>query len=152
MRSVAVSASECRLVLGGRQAKAPPDQLHQFGHGRVRYFWAFVVAVVLFSLGGRLRVYEVYPKIRDPHERESPMVAVAILVVAMALEGFALRTAVRHATPGRGTRTWPRYIREARSPDLPVLLLEDSGALVGLVCALSGVLLTMVTGEPIFDG
>lgn len=152
IHSVADSSNQGLLVLGGRQAKAPPDQLHQFGHGRVRYFWAFVVAVVLFSLGGLFSVYEGYHKIRDPHEIDSPIVAVVILLVAMVLEASALRTAVRHATPGRGTRTWRRYIREARSPELPVLLLEDSGALVGLTCALSGVLLAMLTGEPIFDG
>ena len=141
IHSVADSSNQGLLVLGGRQAKAAPDTLHQFGHGRVRYFWAFVVAVVLFSLGGLFSVYEGYHKIRDPHEIDSPGVAIAILVVAMALEGFALRTAVRHATPHRGKRSWTRYIREARTPELPVLLLEDSGALVGLSCALSGVLL-----------
>src|SRR3954451_2472678 len=99
IHSVADSSNQGLLVLGGRQAKAPPDQLHQFGHGRVRYFWAFVVAVVLFSLGGLFSVYEGYHKIRDPHELESPIVAVVILVAAMLLEGSALRTAVRHATP-----------------------------------------------------
>jgi cation diffusion facilitator family transporter len=152
IHSVADSSNQGLLVLGGRQATAPPDQLHQFGHGRVRYFWAFVVAVVLFSLGGLFSVYEGYHKIHDPHELDSPVVAIAILVVAMVLEGSALRTAVRHATPHRGKRSWRRYIREARTPELPVLLLEDSGALVGLTCALSGVLLATITGEPVFDG
>src|SRR4051812_29849685 len=132
IHSVADSSNQGLLVLGGRQAKAPADELHQFGHGRVRYFWAFVVAVVLFTLGGLFSVYEGYHKIHDPHELESPAVAIAILVVAMVLEGFALRTAARHATPHRGRRTWVRYVRESRSPELPVLLLEDSGALLGL--------------------
>jgi cation diffusion facilitator family transporter len=152
IHSVADSSNQGLLFLGGRQATRRPDELHQFGYGRVRYFWAFVVAVVLFSLGGLFSVYEGYHKIHDPHELESPVVAVGILVVAMVLEGFALRTAIGHARPARGNRTWPRYIREARQPELPVLLLEDSGALIGLACALAGVLLAMITGEPVFDG
>jgi cation diffusion facilitator family transporter len=152
IHSVADSSNQGLLVLGGRQARRPADELHQFGHGRVRFFWAFVVAVVLFSLGGLFSVYEGYHKIHDPHELESPAVAVAILVVAMVLEGFALRTAIGHARPSRGNRTWTRYIRDARSPELPVLLLEDSGALIGLACALVGVVLAMITGEPVFDG
>src|SRR3954471_11996336 len=109
IHSIADSSNQGLLVLGGRQAKQAPDELHQFGHGRVRYFWAFVVAVVLFSLGGLFSVYEGYHKIRDPHELDSPIVAIVILVLAMALEGSALRTAVRHATPHRGKRSWRRY-------------------------------------------
>src|SRR3954470_19036004 len=132
IHSVADSSNQGLLFLGGKQAAKTPDELHQFGHGRVRYFWAFVVAVVLFTLGGVFSIYEGYHKIHDPHELESPAVAIGILVVAMVLESFALRTAVRHATPQRGMRTWRRYIRESRSPELPVLLLEDSGALIGL--------------------
>jgi cation diffusion facilitator family transporter len=152
IHSVADSSNQGLLFLGGRQATQAPDELHQFGHGRVRYFWSFVVAVVLFSLGGLFSVYEGYHKIHDPHELESPAVAIAILVVAFILESFALRTAIKHATPHRGKRSWRRYITESRSPELPVLLLEDSGALIGLACALFGVVLAVITGEPIFDG
>src|SRR3954451_11707477 len=152
IHSVADSSNQGLLFLGGRQAQAPPDELHQFGHGRVRYFWSFVVAVVLFSLGGLFSVYEGYHKIHDPHELDSPAVAIGILLVAFALEAFALRTAIGHARPERGARTWTRYIRESRSPELPVLLLEDSGALIGLACAISGIVLALVTGNPVFDG
>jgi cation diffusion facilitator family transporter len=152
IHSIADSSNQGLLVLGGRQAKQAPDELHQFGHGRVRYFWAFVVAVVLFSLGGLFSVYEGYHKIHDPHEIDSPAIAIGILAVAFVFEAFALRTAVRHATPSRGRRSWPEYIRESRSPELPVLLLEDSGALLGLTCALLGVTLALITGEPVFDG
>jgi cation diffusion facilitator family transporter len=152
IHSVADSSNQGLLFLGGRQAKRAPTELHQFGYGRVRYFWAFVVAVVLFSLGGLFAVYEGYHKIHDPHEIDSPAVAIGILAVAFVLESFALRTAVRHATPQRGNRSWARYVRESRSPELPVLLLEDSGALIGLACALLGVALAVITGEPIFDG
>src|SRR3954454_5446799 len=116
IHSVADSSNQGLLFLGGRQATRAPDELHQFGHGRVRYFWAFVVAVVLFTLGGLFAVYEGYHKIHEPHDLDSPAVAVGILVVAMLLEGFALRTAARHARPDRGDRSWRRYISESRSP------------------------------------
>jgi cation diffusion facilitator family transporter len=152
IHSVADSSNQGLLVLGGRQARRAPDALHQFGHGRVRYFWAFVVAVVLFTLGGLFSAYEGYHKITDPHHIDSPGIAIGILVIAFVFEGSALRTAVRHATPDRGARTWPRYIRESRSPDLPVLLLEDSGALIGLTFALVGIVVSLITGEPVFDG
>jgi len=152
IHSVADSSNQGLLVLGGRQAKQRPDELHQFGHGRLRYFWAFVVAVVLFTLGGVFSVYEGYHKIAEPQDLESPAVAIAILGVAALFEGFALRTAMRHARPLRGSRSWARYIRESRSPDLPVLLLEDSGALLGLLFALTGILLALLTGNPVFDG
>jgi cation diffusion facilitator family transporter len=152
IHSVADSSNQGLLFLGGRQASRAPTELHQFGYGRVRYFWAFVVAVVLFSLGGLFSAYEGYHKISDPHDIDSPAVAIAILGVALVFESFALRTAARHSAPDRGTRSWTRYIRESRSPELPVLLLEDSGALLGLAFALLGVLLTLITGNPVFDG
>jgi cation diffusion facilitator family transporter len=152
IHSVADSSNQGLLFLGGRQAARAPTELHQFGYGRVRYFWAFVVAVVLFSLGGLFSVYEGYHKIADPHEIDSPAVAIGILVLALVFEAFALRTAVRHASAHRGRRSWVRYVRETRSPELPVLLLEDSGALLGLVFALLGVALALITGEPVFDG
>jgi cation diffusion facilitator family transporter len=152
IHSVADSSNQGLLFLGGRQAARAPTELHQFGYGRVRYFWAFVVAVVLFSLGGLFSAYEGYHKIADPHDIDSPAVAIAILGVAFVFEAFALRTALRHSAPQRGKRSWMRYIRESRSPELPVLLLEDSGALLGLAFALTGVLLTLITGNPVFDG
>jgi cation diffusion facilitator family transporter len=152
IHSVADSSNQGLLFLGGRQATRPPTELHQFGYGRVRYFWGFVVAVVLFTLGGLFSAYEGYHKIADPHDIDSPAVAIGILALALVFEAFALRTAARHAKPQRGERSWPEYIRESRSPELPVLLLEDSGALLGLVFALIGVMLTLVTGNPVFDG
>lgn len=152
IHSVADSSNQGLLFLGGRQAKHAPTQLHQFGYGRVRYFWAFVVAVVLFTLGGLFSAYEGYHKIAEPHELDSPAVAIGILVIAAVFEGFALRTAMRHARPQRGKRSWSRFIRESRSPELPVLLLEDSGALLGLLFALTGIALALLTGNPVFDG
>jgi cation diffusion facilitator family transporter len=152
IHSVADSSNQGLLFLGGRQARRAPTELHQFGYGRVRYFWAFVVADVLFTLGGIYSAYEGYHKIADPHEIDSPAVAIGILAVAFVFEAFALRTAVRHATPSRGKRSWRRYIRDTRSPELPVLLLEDSGALLGLAFALLGIIVALITGNPVFDG
>src|SRR3954452_3998401 len=152
IHSLADSSNQGLLFLGGRQAAREPDELHQFGHGRARYFWAFIVAVVLFSLGGLFSVYEGIHKVADPHEIDSPGVGIAILGVAFVLEALALRTAAGHARPLRARRSWTRFIRESRSPELPVLLLEDSGALLGLTLALAGILLSLVTGNPVFDG
>lgn len=152
VHSVADASNQGLLVLGGRRARRPPTPLHPFGYGRARYFWAFVVAVVLFTLGGLFSVYEGYHKISDPHELTSPAVAFAILGLAIVFEAFALRTAVRHARPERGERGWWTYIRSSRSPELPVLLLEDSGALLGLVFATTGIALALLTGDPVWDG
>ena len=107
---------------------------------------------MLFSAGGLFAIYEGWHKISHPEEIDSPAIAIAILIVAMIFEGFALRTAVRHARPFRGERSWLAFIRRSRSPELPVLLVEDSAAITGLTFALLGVVLAVVTGEPVFDG
>jgi cation diffusion facilitator family transporter len=152
VHSVADSGNQVLLLIGGRRARQAPSALHQFGYARVRYLYAFLVAIVLFTLGGLYALYEGYHKVTDPHPLSSPLVAVAVLLVAMVLEGYALRTAVREANRTRGTRSWPQFIRRARAPELPVLLLEDSGALVGLTLALTGVGLSVLTGNGVFDG
>ena len=152
IHSVADSSNQMLLFFGGRRAQQPPTELHPFGFGRSRYFWAFVVSVVLFSLGGLFSVYEGIHKIQHPEEIDSPEVAFVIFAFAIVFEGFALRTAARHARPHRGDRSWAHYIRNSRSPELPVLLLEDSGALIGLGLATTGVALAVITGEPVFDG
>jgi cation diffusion facilitator family transporter len=152
IHSVADSSNQGLLFLGGRRARRPATALHPFGFGRSRYFWSFVVAIVLFSAGGLFALYEGWHKISHPEEIDSPQIAIAILLVAMVFEGFALRTAVRHARPFRDERGWLAYIRRSRSPELPVLLVEDSAALTGLAFALLGVVLATVTGEPVFDG
>ena len=152
VHSVADSGNQVLLLIGGRRARQAPSALHQFGYARVRYLYAFLVAIVLFTLGGLYALYEGYQKIADPHSLTSPIVAVAVLLIAMMLEGYALRTAVREANRTRGTRSWAHFIRRSRSPELPVILLEDSGALVGLSLALLGVGLTALTGNSVFDG
>jgi len=152
IHSVADSSNQGLLFWGGRAAQQAPTELHQFGYGRNRYFWSFIVAAVLFSVGGLFSIYEGVHKIQHPEQLDSPIVAFAILGLAMVFEGFALRTAIRHATPHRGSRSWPEYIRRSRSPELPVLLMEDSAALIGLSFALIGVTLSEVTGNAVWDG
>jgi len=149
--SVADSGNQTMLLGGSRVARKEPDRKHPFGHGRVRYFAAFLVAVVLFTLGSLFSLYEGYDKLRHPHELESPAVALAILVVALVLEGVSLRTAVREASPMRGHQSWWSFIRTTKQPELAVVLLEDTAAEVGLGFALLGVGLSAITGDGLYD-
>jgi cation diffusion facilitator family transporter len=149
--SVADSGNQATLIAGGRVARRGPDHQHPFGHGRVRYFAAFLVAVVLFTLGSLFSLYEGYEKLRHPHQLESPAVALAILVVALVLEGLSLRTAVREADPLRGDQSWWSFLRTTKKPELAVILLEDTAAEIGLSFALVGVGLAALTGDPLFD-
>ncbi|NMO00186.1 cation diffusion facilitator family transporter [Gordonia sp. TBRC 11910] len=152
VHSVADTSNQGLLLLGQKRAGQAADKLHPFGYGRARYFYSFIVALVLFTLGSLFAIYEGVEKIRHPHELESPMIAVGILVVAICLEGYSFATAFRESRPLKGDASWWQFIRNSRSPELPVVLLEDSGALVGLVLALGGVGLTVVTGDAIWDG
>jgi cation diffusion facilitator family transporter len=151
VHSVADTSNQGLLFLGGRRGQRAPTREHPFGYGRERYFWAFVVSIVLFLMGGLFALYEGVEKLRHPHEVESLAIAVGILVVAIVFESFALRTAVREASRIRGTQSWWQFVRRAKSPELPVILLEDTGALLGLVFALTGVTLASATDEPRFD-
>ena len=150
--SLADTGNQLLLLLGGRRAAKAADTEHPFGYGRERYFWAFVVALVLFSMGGLFALYEGISKLRDPHEVEQLPVAIGILLFAVALESYSLRTAYKEANhlrpPDMG---WYRWIRGSKQPELPVVLLEDTGALVGLGFALFGVILAHVTGDPRWD-
>ncbi|WP_378740645.1 cation diffusion facilitator family transporter [Nocardia brasiliensis] len=152
MHSLADTANEGLLLLGKRRAAHPPDAVHQFGYGRNRYFYSFVVALVLFTMGSLFAIDEGITKIRRPEELSSPVVAIAILLIAMVLETFSLLTARRESQPLKGRGSWWQFIRTSRNPELPVVLLEDSGALVGLAFAFTGVGLTVLTGDPRWDG
>jgi cation diffusion facilitator family transporter len=150
--SLADTGNQGLLMLGGKRAARKPDAEHSFGYGRERYFWAFVVALVLFSLGGVFALYEGFSKLRHPHEVENLGVAIGILVFAICLETYSLRTAYREAKTHKDPdQSWWRYIRTAKSPELPVVLLEDVGAEIGLFMALVGVLLAHFTDEPRWD-
>jgi cation diffusion facilitator family transporter len=153
IHSVADSGNQGLLLLGGRTSKrrATPD--HPFGFGRDRYLYGFLVAVVLFSVGGLFAIYEGVHKVRESGEVESQLVAIIVLLIAIALESFSLRTAVKetNAVRTQGESYWA-FIRHARAPELPVVLLEDTAALTGLVFALLGVGLSAVTGNSLYDG
>ena len=151
IHSVADSGNQGLLLLGGARAQRSATAQHAFGYGRARYFWAFVVSVVLFALGGMFSLYEGVQKLLHPHEVTSLGVAIGILVLGLALEGFALRTAMNEAQPLRRGRSWWRFVRETKVPELAVVLLEDLGALIGLTLALVGVVLASVTGNPAWD-
>lgn len=152
VHSVADSGNQLLLIVGGRRARRQADAEHPFGYGQARYYYAFVVAIVLFTLGGLFALFEAWEKFHDPHPIESwQWVPIAVLLAAMVMEGVSLRTAVHEATPARGQGSWWRFIRTSRSPELPVVLLEDSGALLGLLFALFGVSMTLVTGDGRWD-
>jgi cation diffusion facilitator family transporter len=152
IHSIADSGNQGLLLLGGKRSRRTADAEHPFGYGRERYFWAFVVALVLFSLGGAFATYEGIAKIREPHEVESPGVAIGILLFAIALETYSFRTAIVEANKIRGDAGWWEFIRRSKNPELPVVLLEDLGAEVGLFIALAAVTATLVTDDPIWDG
>jgi len=151
IHSVADTGNQALLALGGRSGRRAPTAEHPCGFGRERYFWAFLVAVVLFTLGSLFALFEGYEKLRHPQQVESPAWAFGALLVAIALESWSLRTAVREADKVRVGQSWWTFIRRSKSPELPVVLLEDVGALLGLSCALVGVSLAAVTGESRFD-
>jgi cation diffusion facilitator family transporter len=151
VHSLADSTNQALLLWGGEAARRPATERHPFGFGQERYFWSFVVALVIFSLGGVFALYEGIDKLRHPHELSSLGWAVGILLFGIVLESFSFRTAIRESRPYKGRRSWWTFIRESRSPELPVVLLEDLGALLGLVFALVGVSLAALTGDPRYD-
>src|SRR5215210_5468860 len=151
VHSFADSGNQGLLFLGGARASKTATPEHPFGYGRERYFWAFVVALVLFTLGGLFALFEGIEKLREPHEIEGAGVAFVILLLAILLEGFSLRTAVKESRHVKGKESWPQFIRRSKSPELPVVLLEDVGAITGLVFAVVGLGLAEITGNPRFD-
>ena len=152
VHSVADSGNQLLLIIGGHRAKRPANSEHPFGHGRDRYIYSFFVAVVLFSVGGLFALFESLGKIRHPHELTSPVWAIVTLGVALILESLSFRTAIGMARAEKGELGWLAYLRQAKAPELPVVLLEDFGALVGLLIALVAVGASILFNAPIFDG
>ena len=152
VHSVADMSNQGLLLLGGRRSRREPTATHPFGYGRERYFWSFVVAVVLFSVGSAFAVYEGIEKVRHPHEIRSVGWALAILGTGIVLEAWSFRTAIVAASPERRGLSWRKFILQTRNPELPVILLEDAGALFGLVIAAAAVSLSAATGQPRWDG
>ena len=152
IHSVADSGNQGLLLLGGRRAKRAATPQHPFGYGRERYIYAFIVSIVLFSIGGLFALYEAYHKFSHPEPITSwQWVPVVVLVVAIIMETFSFRTAIKESNLIRGNQSWVRFVRRAKAPELPVVLLEDLGALVGLVFALFGVGMTLITGNGRWD-
>lgn len=152
VHSTADTGNQALLLLGGRLAKRDPDEEFQFGYARERYFWSFVVALILFSLGSLFALYEGFEKIRHPHELENIGWAFAILGLGLVLEGYAFATAVRTSIDVKGDRSWWQFVRTSRVPELTVVLLEDLGALIGLVIALGAIAVATVADAPVWDG
>jgi cation diffusion facilitator family transporter len=153
VHSVADSGNQVLLLVGGKRSRRAPTPDHPFGYGRERYFWSFVVSLILFSLGGMFATYEGILKITNPHELESITVAVVILLAAIVMESLSFRTAVREAKRVKDPEIgWWTFIRRAKSPELPVVLCEDAGALIGLVIALVAITTAEITGDAMWDG
>ena len=153
IHSVADSGNQLLLLVGGRRARRAATPEHPFGYGRERYVYAFIVSVVLFSVGGLFALYEGYHKLQHPEPIDAwKWVPVLVLVVAIGLESYSFRTAIHESNQVRGGLTWVQFIRRAKAPELPVVLLEDFAALVGLVLALFGVGLTLITDDGTWDG
>ena len=151
IHSVADSGNQVLLLVGNKRSTKAADEHHPFGYGRRRYVYGFVVAIVLFLVGGLFSLYEGLHKWQHPEPLEDWWIAVLVLVVAIGLEGMSFRTAIKEANHARGSRSVVRFVKDARQPELPVILLEDAGALVGLVFALVGVSLAVVTHDGRFD-
>tara|TARA_R110002051_G_scaffold108532_1_gene181256 strand:- start:21467 stop:22429 length:963 start_codon:yes stop_codon:yes gene_type:complete len=151
VHSVADAGNQSLLLLGGRQAKKHADAEHPFGYGRERYVYAFVVSIILFSIGGVFSLYEGINKLQNPHPLEQAWLPITVLIIAIVLESFSLRTAVRESNLVRGKQSWIAFIRHAKAPELPVVLLEDIAALIGLLFALFGVGLTILTDDSLWD-
>ena len=151
IHSLADSINQILLLVGGRKATKAADGKHPFGYGRERFVYAFVVSIILFSIGGVFALYEGYEKLIHPYPLEAWWLPIGVLAVAIVLESLSLRTAMRESRALKGTASWVNFVRHAKAPELPVVILEDTAALVGLVLAFFGVGLTALTGNSVFD-
>jgi cation diffusion facilitator family transporter len=151
IHSVADSGNQILLLVGNKRAKKQADESHPFGYGRRRYVYGFIVAIVLFLVGGLFSLYEGIHKWQHPEPLNDWWIAVVVLVIAIGLESYSFRTALREANKSRGKRSLFGFVKAARQPELPVILLEDAGALTGLVLALLGVGAAVITGDGRFD-
>jgi cation diffusion facilitator family transporter len=152
VHSVADSGNQGLLLLGSKRARRAKTREHPFGYGAERFFYAFIVAVVLFTVGALFSLYEGWHKVTDPHHVDDPVWAFGVLIFAIVLEGFSFRTAIKESNQTRGRHGWVSFIRRAKAPELPVVLLEDFAALLGLVIALVCVALAVITGNGVWDG
>ena len=152
VHSLADSGNQVLLLIGGRRARREATAAHPFGYGRERYVYAFVVSIVLFSVGGVFSIYEGVHKIQHPEPITNIAVPIVVLLIAIVLESFSMRTAVVESNKVRGSQSWVQFVRRAKAPELPVVLLEDLAALLGLVLALVAVSASGITGNALWDG
>ncbi|MBO0806380.1 MAG: cation diffusion facilitator family transporter [Nocardiopsaceae bacterium] len=152
VHSVADTGNELLLLIGRGRSRRARTLEHPYGYGRERYFYSFVVAVMLFTVGAVFSVYDGVHKIMSPEKVGSPLVAFAVLIVSMGLEGFSLRTAIKESNVSRGDLGWREFVHSTKSAELPVVLMEDTAALLGLLFAFCGVLLSVLTGDGAWDG
>jgi cation diffusion facilitator family transporter len=152
VHSLADTGNQGLLLLGGRKSRKVADDAHPFGYGRERFVFAFVVSIILFTVGGLFSIWEGIQKLLSPHPLDNPWVPVIVLLVSIVLESLSFRTAIRESRHSRGTDSLPAFIRHAKAPELPIVLLEDFAALIGLALAFLGVGFTIITGNGVFDG
>jgi cation diffusion facilitator family transporter len=151
VHSLADSGNQILLLVGGKRAQRAATPAHPFGYGRERYFYAFIVSIILFTIGGVFSIYEGLNKLQHPHPIDLWWLPMLVLSVSIVLESFSLRTAIKESNPLRGKASWVQFVRHAKAPELPVVLLEDLAALLGLVFAFVGIGLTVITGNGVFD-
>jgi cation diffusion facilitator family transporter len=157
IHSLADAGNQLLLLIGGKRSQREATDEHPFGYGRERYIYAFVVAIVLFSIGGLYTLYESIHKFAEldhldvDTDRWQSYVPIAVLVVAIVLESLSFRTAIIEGNKSKGDSTWWQFIRTAKAPELPVILLEDFAALMGLIFALAAVALTLISHDPVYD-
>ncbi len=152
VHSLADSGNQVLLLVGGRRARRAATPEHPFGYGRERYVYAFLVSIILFTVGGMFSIYEGVHKLQHPEPLDNYWVPVIVLLVAIGLETFSLRTAIVESNHVRGGQSWVQFVRRAKAPELPVVLLEDCAALIGLFLALFGVVATAITDDGVWDG
>jgi cation diffusion facilitator family transporter len=152
IHSIADSGNQGLLLLGKKRSERDRTPQHPFGYGRERYFYAFIVALVLFTVGAMFSLYEGVHKMQHPEAVKAPIWAFSVLIIAIVLEGYSFRTAIQESNHIRGTQSWVQFIRRAKAPELPVVLLEDFAALIGLVLALAGIAIAVITGDGVWDG
>jgi cation diffusion facilitator family transporter len=151
VHSFADTINQVLLLIGGRRSTKAADEEHPFGYGRARFLYGFLVAIILFTVGGAYSIYEGVHKLQNPEPLEVAWLPIVVILISMVLEGFSFRTARHESLPFKGSGSWVSFIRRAKAPELPIVLLEDTAALTGLTFALLGVGLTIITGDPVFD-
>lgn len=151
VHSLADSGNQVLLLVGSKKSQRSPDREHPFGYARERYVYAFIVSIILFTIGGVFSLLEGIDKLAHPHTLDNGWLPMIVLFIALCLESFSLRTGLREARGQRSGLSLPQFIRRTKAPELPVVLLEDIAALTGLLCALLGVGLTLITGNAMWD-